>query len=342
MPVLIIKDVIKETHNVRTYVVEAADDSVISYKPGQFITLIINLNGRELRRSYSISTCPGYDNFIAFTVKLVSNGEVSRHLFRTLKTGSQINTEAPGGRFTAPAEDAQQRDIFLIAAGSGITPVFSLLKHFLLNTSHGVKLIIQNHSVDDVIFFDRLKELALQYPDQLRFFNFISIPPGPGWPLRRINNEILEHLVNHEMQHPPAASLFYICGPLPFMRMAEFTLRQMHFAASQIKKEIFAFPQSTTTHFEVDPTPRRVTIRTPEGTYHFTTQFPQTILDAASANNIHVPFSCRAGLCGSCVLRCTSGKVRMRVNEVLTDEEVAEGLVLTCVGYALEDIEVVR
>lgn len=341
MPLLVITDIINETHNVKTYVVKANDDSPIKYQAGQFITLILNLNGRELRRSYSISTCPGYDNFIAFTVKLITNGEVSRYLFATLKIGSQLNTEVPGGRFTAPADGPQHRDIFLIAAGSGITPVFSLLKHFLTNTSHAVKLIVQNHSVDDVIFYAQLKQLAAQFPDQLRFFNFISTPPGPGWPLRRVNNELLEHLVNHEMQVDPKTALFYVCGPLSFMRMAEFTLRQMQYAAAQIKKEIFSFPPAASVHFEVDPAPRNIVLHTNEKNLHLTVQFPQTILDAFLANNIHVPYSCRAGRCGSCVVRCTPGKVRMKINEVLTDQEVSDGLVLTCVGYALDNLEVV-
>jgi ring-1,2-phenylacetyl-CoA epoxidase subunit PaaE len=342
MPLLVITNIINETHDVRTYVVKALNDSPISYKPGQFITLIVNLNGRELRRSYSISTSPVYDDYIAFTVKLVTNGEVSRYLFRSLVIGSQINTEVPGGRFTPATEGPQQGDIFLIAAGSGITPVFSLLKHFLINTKHAVKLILQNHSVDDVIFFDKLQQLAHKYPDQLRFFNFISVPPGPGWPLRRINNELLEHLVNHEMHFEPSTAMFYICGPLSFMRMAEFTLRQMHFAATQIKKEIFEFPQVVPTPFEVDTNPRSIELHTKETTLNFTVQYPQTILDAFLANNIHIPYSCRAGRCGSCVLQCTSGKVRMKINEVLTDDEVTGGLVLSCVGYALTNIEVVR
>ncbi len=338
MPVLIVTDIIHETHDVRTYVVKRADGASIEYKAGQFITLIIDLNGRELRRSYSISTCPGYDEHVAFTIKLITNGEVSRHLFRTITVGSEINTELPGGRFVAPTEGPAQRDIFLFAAGSGVTPVFSLLKFFLTCTNHPVKLVLQNHTVSDVIFHDKLNELANLYTEKFHFFNFISVPPGPGWPLRKINNELLEHLVNRETGSERSSALFYICGPLPFMRMAEFTLRQMGFDGTQIKKEIFAFPQTNVIPFEVDQTPRKVQLQTKDGNFSFLTQFPQTILDAALANLIHIPFSCRAGLCGSCVLQCSIGKIRMKTNEVLTDEEVKAGLVLTCVGYALEDV----
>src|SRR5688572_26245938 len=130
MLTLIVKVVIKETEDTNTYIVESSDQRNIEYKAGQFITLILNRNGKELRRSYSISTAPGFDHHISFTIKEVTNGEVSRYLLRHLRPGSLLTAMEPSGRFVyEPSLTA--RDIYLIAAGSGVTPVYSLLKQIV-------------------------------------------------------------------------------------------------------------------------------------------------------------------------------------------------------------------
>jgi ring-1,2-phenylacetyl-CoA epoxidase subunit PaaE len=339
MLALIVKKVIEETSDARTYVIKRTDNEKLVYKAGQFITLTLNLNGQELRRSYSLCTAPEYDNHVAFTVKRVINGEVSRYLFRNLTAGSTLICLDPSGRFTFESNPGGKHDIFLIAAGSGVTPVLSLLKQIISKAPLcSVKLLLQNRDEDSAIFYREFQHIAEANSSQIKFFNFFSNPTDERKPSRRFNNELLEELIEDEMLFNRNDALFYICGPISFMRMAEFTIRQMGFASEQVKKEIFEVPRLPPPPFAIDHTPRTMLIEIAGIKKSISIQFPETILDAALANHINIPFSCKAGICGSCVLRCTNGKVKMKHNDVLTDQEVNDGLVLTCVGYAETDI----
>jgi ring-1,2-phenylacetyl-CoA epoxidase subunit PaaE len=339
MLLLLIKKVIEETPDTKTYIFEPADDSGFDYKAGQFITIVINRDGRELRRSFSISTAPAYDNYASFTIKQVTNGEVSRYLFRTLVPGSTLIAQEPRGRFTFEAEPADAHDIFLIAAGSGVIPVFSLLKQILRTASaNSVRLILQNRNEQAVIFNDSLHLLETEYSSNFKFINYLSRPFDKHKPSRRLNNEILEEFILDEINFSRNNTLFYICGPLSFMRMAKFTIRQMGFSPDQVKKEIFDIPLLPPPAFVIDPAPRSILLSMQKPARMIPIKFPQTILEAALLYQVNIPYSCKAGICGSCVVKCIEGEVKMKHNEVLTDKELASGLVLTCVGYAISNI----
>lgn len=339
LPVIVTK-IIQETPDTKTFFIERADQQALRYKAGQFITLSINRNGKELRRSYSLSTAPETDEEIAFTVKFVTNGEVSRYLHRTIEVGSILMMQEATGRFTFEPLADLPRDIFLIAAGSGVTPVFSLLKKITsIDSSSSVNLILQNRSEQLSVFYNDFHRLVWENSKSLRLFEFLSNPANKALPSRRLNNEILEELLLDEMRFNRNRAVFYICGPLSFMRMAEFTIRQLGFASDQIKKEIFEMPRPAPPPFRIDPSPRNIHLLQNGISFSIPVQFPETILDAALRHHVQIPYSCKAGICGSCVMKCSSGQVKMKSNEVLTDEEVAGGLVLTCVGYAETDIE---
>ncbi|RYY18269.1 MAG: iron-sulfur cluster-binding domain-containing protein [Chitinophagaceae bacterium] len=343
---LSIKQIITETADTKTFIFETGNNSKLSYKAGQFITITLNRNGKELRRSYSLSTAPAFDDFTAFTLKQVANGEVSRYLFRTITPGSVLHALEPGGRFTFENDIKEPRDIFLIAAGSGVTPVYSLLKQILRTTTgHSIKLIMQNRNEKAVIFHDSLNHLAQEYSGNFKLISYLSRPIDRHKKWRRLNNEILEGIILDQMNFARNNARFYICGPLSFMRMAEFTIRQMGFLPGQVKKEIFDVPRLPPPPFLIDPAPRVIRLSkqsTLAPGEHLPTiipvSFPQSILEAVLLHQIKIPYSCKAGICGSCVVQCSSGEVKMKHNDVLTDEEVASGLVLSCVGYAVTDI----
>jgi ring-1,2-phenylacetyl-CoA epoxidase subunit PaaE len=333
-----IKKIITETKEAASFVLEEINGKVISYKAGQFLTLILNTNGHETRRSYSISSTPGIDSHVQITVKRVHNGEISRHLLDHYKEGNILKALMPSGMFVMN-EHKKSEDVFLLAAGSGITPVFSLLKDILYNRDVlSVILFYQNHAEHDTIFRNELQQLAIDFSTRFTWFDFVSNPQHADYAMRRMNNDILEQTIPALMKYKSGDATFFICGPLSFMRMCQYTLMLMGFAQAQIKKEYFVINTPPAPPLMINTLPRTVFLKNVEPAISFTTTFPQTILQSALEQGIALPYSCRGAKCSTCVARCVSGEVVMSMNDVLTDEDLKHGLVLTCVGYAATDL----
>lgn len=336
-----IADIIPETKEAVSFVLENVDGSPILYKAGQFLTLIFNLQHREVRRSYSMSSAPGIDKQVSITVKRVFNGEVSRHLMDHYSIGDELKALAPSGRFTNEADSGSAGDIFLLAAGSGITPVFSLLKEILYKQPHNnVTLIYQNHTPTSTIFRHELENLAAQFPTNFTWIDFVSQPAKPGNPLRKLTNDQLEKLIPAKMKHEKQHAKFFICGPASFMRMCQYTIMLMSFKEEQIRKEYFVIDSPPPAPLISNPQLRQVIVYTENRTLHFGTQYPSTILQSALNKGISLPYSCKGGRCSTCVAHLIKGKVIMSMNDVLTEKDLEAGLILTCVGYAETDVEI--
>lgn len=336
-----ITDIIRETAGTYTYKLENTSPEPLEYLPGQFLTFLIQLNNKEYRRSYSFSSTPGVDPYIAVTIREKENGEISRHLIHSWKVNDIVTALEPSGRFTYEKSATPVKDIFLLAAGSGITPVFSLLKH-ILTTEPGahVKLIYSNTTPDRTIFYEQLQSWQTKYPEQLQPVYLFSNDPDSYHTYRRLNNILLEQLVNTHMRYAPANAQFFLCGPPDYMRTILLTLTYMGFSESQLHKENFVVntdARIAKTPLPSDHAPKQVIIRYRNEEHHLAIPGDQTILGYALAHEILLPYSCKGGVCGSCTAQCVSGKVWMPVNEVLTEKELAEGLVLTCVGYPASD-----
>ncbi len=336
-----VTNIIPETADTKTYVLENTRPEVIAYQAGQFLTFLVPHYGHQVRRSYSMSSSPDADPELAVTIKRVANGEISRHLLDTLKVGDVVESLHPAGRFILKPGFAHSRDVILVAAGSGITPLFSLLKTLLLREpqSH-VTLIYANHNPQSAIFKNALDDLAKRYAAQFRCLYLFSEAPkhelGENAELGRLTNSRVERLVNQHLHFRSEDALFYLCGPVAVMRMADITLRFMGFHASQIRQEHFIVTPVTTleenvVHAEMPPSRVKVGYRGQE--FELAVPFYKNILQVALEQGIALPYSCRGGRCSACIARCTSGKVRMSINEVLTDSDLAEGWVLTCTSH---------
>jgi len=333
---------IPETNDTITYQLSA--DIAVDYEAGQFLTFLINYYGHEIRRSYSLSTVPGTDEHVSVTVKRRPNGEISRYIQDDWKPGTQVTSLPPAGRFTLATDPNLQRHIVFIAAGSGIVPVFALLKKVLQNEANSkATLIYQNNNEDSIIFSNTLELLKRSYGERFTRIDLLSNPKNPNILVRRLNNGLLESLLNQQ----PDLTLhernieFYLCGPAAFMRMAQFTLRMMGYLDEQVHKENFTIEYIPVPFFHLPPNAHHIVARYNNETFRFNASYPSTILQAALDNNIKLPYSCKAGVCSTCVAKCVQGAVKMSINEVLTEKDLAEGLVLTCVGYAVTDVELV-
>ena len=316
-----------------------------SYKAGQFLTLSFTFGDREVRRSYSFSSSPDVDEPIAITVKRVDNGEISRLLHHQAQVGDQIDVMDPQGLFYYEPEAAIDRTVFLFAAGVGVTPLFSILKTALVvEKKSKVVLVYSNSSPEQAIFREELLDWEAKYPDRLSivwvFSNTKNLLKA------RLNRDFLIELVK---EHQPAHNnvLIYTCGPVFYMDLVRFTLLGMGFPDENIRKETFHFPEEEADEDEreeepVDKTAYDVKLLFQGQAYNLTIPYNQTILDVGLAHKLKLPYSCKSGMCSTCISQCTSGAVRMDYNEVLTDREVANGRCLICVSHPIEEGTVIE
>jgi ring-1,2-phenylacetyl-CoA epoxidase subunit PaaE len=324
-----ITDIVYETHNTATFYLAEISGRKIEYQAGQFITLIFTHKDEEIRRSYSLSSSPD-EELLSITVKRIENGEITRYLLTYFKPGDVLTAIPPAGKFII-FQTAEQTLVYF-AAGSGITPIYAQLKYLLKRPgSNKITLIYSSQSAGDAIFRDKLDEVQQQNPDR---FNIIYLMSSEG---KRLNNIGVERILKNELKINLINTLFYLCGPFDYMRMIQLTLVYMGVEPVQIRKENFVLETvPVTTAYTTFP-PRRIRIFFKNAWHDLVAGENQSILQAALQNNINLPYSCRGGICSSCVGKCTAGKVEMVKNEVLTAEEMQEGLILTCTGHAMTD-----
>ena len=306
-----------------------------SYRPGQFITLVFDHHDEEIRRSYSLSSIPA-DPYLAVTVKRIANGEISRFLLTKIKPGDIINAVEPAGRFFV-ADPETEKDIFFLAAGSGIVPVYAQLRSiFNAPGKSNITLIYSNRDKESILFKDHLDELAKQHAGRLKIIHLLSSEA------KRLTNLVVEELVKKHLRFNFEAAEFYTCGPFDYMRMIRLTLIYMGFDPGQIRKENFVLDTVSVAGPTVIYPPRRIRIHFNKEIHDLVAGENQSILQAALQNNIPLPYSCRTGDCSTCSALCKTGKVELAKNNVLTDADLAAGWVLTCTGHAVTDDVVIE
>jgi ring-1,2-phenylacetyl-CoA epoxidase subunit PaaE len=328
-----IREIVIEKYDVKTFVLERLDGRVLDYKAGQFLTFLMTMHGHEIRRSYSMSSAPGVDQFPAITVKRVPNGEISRYWLDHAKVGDVFECLRAAGRFVLHPDDSGERDIVLLAGGSGITPLFSILKQVLSCKSESfVTLIYASRNERNTLFLRQISELENRFHSRFKVIHVHS-QPDEDWPgLRgRINNTRLEQMIGEHLRFPPDRARFFICGPFELMRSVEITLHYMGFGKGQIRKENFIIEKLPPPPPVSSPHTIQLKVRGIE--HKLLVPAHTTVLDAALQSGISIPYSCKGGRCATCAAIHTQGPLHMSFNEVLTDRDVAEGWVLTCAAY---------
>ena len=324
-------EVIKwELPDTATFFLKEVTGKKISYLAGQFITLVFTHHDEEIRRSYSLSSSPD-EELLSITVKRIANGEISRFMLTKIKPGDVLNAVEPAGRFTI-ADFKAKKDILLFAAGSGIVPIFSQLKYILgQNGASRLTLIYSNLNGRSILFKDDLDAFAQKHPGRFKIIHQLSSEAN------RLNNLVVEKLVKNEIKHGLAKAEIYTCGPFAYMRMIRLTLLYMGFEPGKIRKENFVLETIPVAVSTINYPPRNIRIQFKNEMHDLVVGENQSILQAALQNNIQLPYSCRVGDCSTCAAKCTSGKVEMVKNDVLTDADLAAGWVLTCTGHAVND-----
>lgn len=333
--------VIKQPTEVIQINFETLNGEKLNYLAGQFITLVFQVNGREVRRSYSFCSSPAVDEPISVAVKLVENGEISRFMHHQLAEGDLVDITKPNGLFVYHSEREIKRTVFLFAAGVGVTPLFSILKTALveeLNTK--IVLVYSSRSADDTLFLEEIAAWQVKYPDRLKVIHLFS--NSKNLMRARLNGFLINQLVKEEMTFDKNEALFYICGPYDYMDVCKITLLGAGYQSTHVKKETFVMPEDEVDEDDgtvkvVDKNTYSVVLHFQGNIHHLSVPWPKRILEVALANKIKLPYSCSGGVCSTCTATCTSGGVRMDYNEVLTDDEIAKGRVLVCTGHPTEN-----
>ena len=320
-------------------------DGFFSYKPGQFLTLILTFNGKEVRRSYSFSSSPGVDHYPIITVKRKPNGLVSSFLVGRAGAGDILAALPPAGQFTLPAFPQRPHYLFMVAGGSGITPVFSIIKYALACTPHfHLILAYANRDEKNLIFGKELNKWLQLYPERFRALLLLSTPKSPVSEIagaiqaqvlpKRMGNALLEELIQKNVPADGSPVDFYLCGPPGLLLKSEMAIRFLGYPGRQIHKEIFAITPPLRPPAEQFPDATVTLARNGEEVV-FNIKAGQTILEAAGQAGLDLPYSCRSGICTSCTARCQEGEIIMYGQEGPLSSKVTDGVVQTCVGYPL-------
>jgi ferredoxin-NADP reductase len=308
--------VIQETPDTRTYVLDAA----FGYRAGQFLTFRV---GGTLR-SYSMSSCPDTDPELMTTVKRVPGGVVSNWMHDNLRPGDTVEVTTPAGVFCLREAARDACPLIAFAGGSGITPIISLAKNALATTGRRVRILTANSGPESVIFAAALAELAARYPGRLDVRHHLDRDRG-----------FVTAGEVHEFVGGDRGADFYLCGPPPFIDLVENALVAGGADPEQILVERFGTDASGA-GFAVGAEPAEaggtITIVLDRDRRTVARHAGETLLESARRAGLVPPFSCEAGNCATCIAQVTEGEVKMRVNNALDADEVADGWVLTCQG----------
>lgn len=331
---LSIKEIIKETADAVSILFNVPEElqSHYTFVAGQYVNLKVTLDGQEIRRAYSICSAPKSGE-LRIAVKAVKNGFFSKFANEKLAVGNVIEVGTPEGKFTFEPKTDRQKNYAAFVAGSGITPVFSILKSVLEEEPNSTFVLVYgNKSEKDTIFHNQLHDLQLQYVGRLFVQYVYSQSTADNALLGRIDHTTVNFILKNkhaEMEF----SKFYLCGPEEMINLISNTLKENNISDSDIKFELFSTSSNNkeATSGADGHTKISILVDSEETTFEMSQQ--QTLLEAALKQGLDVPYSCQGGICSSCICRITEGAAEMKKNQILNESEVAEGLTLACQAY---------
>ncbi len=332
--VLTVDKIIKETEDAVSVVFKKTGFfNKITYKPGQFLTVKLPIKDRIEKRAYSLSSSPYIHKFLRITVKKVEKGLVSNYIFDNLKEGQKVEIDKPAGSFFVIPKKKNSYKYVLFAAGSGITPIYSIIMSILeKEPQSSIMLFYANRNIESIIFKKELESLKLSHPQRLQIAHILEqvLTPQEGYHQDLLNEELVLELMQ-EQQLSFEEVKYFICGPQGFMDKAKEILSLKGITRDKIKLE--AFSSNFITSSNAKDIQSNVTILYNGEKHNIDVRGDKTILQAAMAKNIILPYSCRSGMCSSCKANCISGDIKMVDGHLLSDAEVENGYILTCVSF---------
>ena len=313
------------------------------FKQGQYITVKLNVNGEEIRRSYSLCSSPYGDKEWRVAVKEVADGRASTYMNRTLKEGDVMEVMTPMGNFHSVLSGNNKKHYVLFAGGSGITPMMSIIKSVLyVEKQSKLTLIYANRDEDSTIFNAELEKIVSENADKLTLVNVYDAPKTAVNDLQKglLTVDRVKAIVDH--YDAKNADEYFICGPAPMMENIKQALEGLHLAKEKIHIEYFSAVIDAVAKAEGQVTGAAVNSEITVIQYGIETHMKLnteglTILDAAIEAGVDAPFSCKGAVCCTCRAKVIEGKVKMDANFALTEAEVEDGYILTCQSHPLTE-----
>jgi len=311
-------------------------EAEFEFKAGQYLTIKHPSGSGEIRRSYSLCSGVG-DNNITVGIKKVPEGAFSVYANEMIKPGDVLEVMPPQGRFVFESV-GQKSQIMAFAAGSGITPIMSIIQTALEgNAENQVVLVYGNQSREETMFFEDLEALKEKYSDRFSIYYLFSRNQEEGGLFGRIDKSIVNYITKNQHADFEAAG-YFLCGPEQMIETVTGTLLENGVPKEKIHHELF-----TASETEGD------TSGIPEGMTHLEVTLDDSVhtlemdrktlvLDAVLKAKIDAPYSCQGGVCSTCIARITSGTAKMEKNQILTDSELEEGFILTCQAHPTSQI----
>ena len=334
-----IKEVIQETDNAVSIVfhVPAELQSLYQFLAGQYVNLKLTLDGQEIRRAYSVCSSPKSGE-LRIAIKSVQDGHFSKFANANLRAGDFLDVSKPEGKFIFEPDNEKQKNYAGFAAGSGITPVMSILKSVLESEPKSTFVLVYgNKSPKETIFHNELHELQLKYVGRFFVHYVFSQAKAEGELFGRIDKSTVNFVLNNKHKEK-AFDKFYLCGPEAMINLVSSVLKEENISETDIKFELFS-SSSTKESIQIESNSgtSKIEMMVDDTLTTFQMSQKQTILEAALKQGIDAPYSCQGGICCSCLARIKKGTAEMKKNSVLTDNEIAEGLILTCQAYPTSD-----
>ncbi|MFK7757020.1 MAG: 1,2-phenylacetyl-CoA epoxidase subunit PaaE [Flavobacteriales bacterium] len=344
-----VKDIHKTTPDCSVVSFQIPDNlkNEFSFTQGQYLTLKAQINGENVQRSYSLCSCP-HDDAWQVGIKKIPGGLFSTYANDVLKVGDKLEAMVPNGNFFVDVEPKAERNFIAIAAGSGITPIYSIIKTHLENEpKSSFKLLYTNQTAGSVILKEEIEGLKNRFMDRLEVFHFLT-KQSRGIDLYdgRLNEEKLEKLCNAVIDVNQIDHIFS-CGPEEMIFMAKDFFMSKGVSERKIHFELFTSAAAKRgpkreVNKELKGMVSDVTILDGGKSFNFKIhQGSNNILDAALANSADLPYACKGGVCSTCKAKVIEGKVDMEVNYALEPEEVEAGYILTCQAHPCSEKVVV-
>lgn len=330
-----IKEVKHETANAISvaFNIPAELKSAYQFTAGQYLNLKLTLDGEEIRRAYSICTSPNSGE-LRIAIKSVKQGIFSKFANENLKVGDIIEVGQPEGKFIFEPSFSNLKNYAGFVAGSGITPVMSILKSVLESEPKSTFVLVYgNRTPEETIFHNELHTMQLQYVGRFFVHYVYSQAKVDEELFGRIEKSVVNFVLNNKHKEKEFDK-FYLCGPEEMINTVSDVLKEHNVSDKNIKFELFS---ASTTNDNPDAETHsghtKITVRVDDEETTFEMSQKQTVLEAALKQGIDAPYSCQGGICSSCLARITNGTAEMKKNSILTDSEIAEGLILTCQAH---------